>query len=337
MCSPNEEVEFVFKKPVGCVIDVRGMYKFLAERASHSGTNILTGVRAEYPLLDGNRVIGCSAKGETGESYNIYSKIVIDAGGYRSSISKKSGLHSGFTRFGVGSEYDMVAPNCRQDEALLIVGNRYAPSGYAWVFPWGQSRVRVGVGILHADARANPQEHLKIFLEEADSFGVDLSGAEIKEHHYGMMPAEGVASQLVGDGIMAVGDAAGQASLVVGEGIRLCMLAGQLAGTVAVQALQSGRFDRQVLEPYEQLFRSKYGRNLIIGHIMNERMATYDDAKWDDKVRLLKAVPPSLLLKFLQSEFSPAEIVPWIATRPNLWPRAIRYGVKGLLSYARHK
>ena len=67
----------------------------------------------------------------------VRSKIVIDASGHRASLSKQAILHAGFTRCSVGSEYDLSAPSCNQEEALLIVGSQYTPAGYAWVFPWG--------------------------------------------------------------------------------------------------------------------------------------------------------------------------------------------------------
>src|SRR5262249_40523347 len=145
--------------------------------------------------------------------------IVIDAGGYKAAFSKSASLHPGFERFGVGAEQELIAPRCRQDEAVLIVGSRYAPAGYGWVFPWGNSRGRVGVGVLHADSDANPREHLAVFTREAGQVGVDLTDSTVVEDHFGLIPSDGLPKRLVSDGIMAVGDAAGQPSLVVGEGI----------------------------------------------------------------------------------------------------------------------
>jgi len=75
-------------------------------------------------------------------------------------LLKQSGLDPGFQRFGVGSEYDMFAPHCDQSEAVLIVGGTVAPSGYAWVCPWGHGRVRVGVGVVHPDSSENPERYL---------------------------------------------------------------------------------------------------------------------------------------------------------------------------------
>ena len=324
-CSLREEAAFEFQEPVGCIIDVRGMYRHLAERASSKGASILTGANVESLIFEGGEIAGCNVKSGTSGDFDVRSKIVIDASGHRASLSKQAKLHDGFTRFGVGAEYDLSAPHCNQEEALLIVGSQYAPAGYAWVFPWGEDRVRVGVGILHSDGRANPKDYLADVMEDIHRFGVDLTGSEIREYHFGLIPSSGLAHQFAGDRIMAAGDAAGQATLVAGEGIRLSMQAGLMAGQAAVQAISDGTWDRSALIPYEQTFKSKYARNLRISHFINERIATWGDDQWDQHIRVLKTIPPKTLAKLLQSEFAVPEILAWILLKPALWPRAVRY------------
>lgn len=330
-CSLREAATFEFEEPVGCIIDVRGMYRHLAERATSKGASVLTGANAETLLFEGGKIAGCNVKSQTSGRFDVHSKIVIDASGHRASLSKQAQLHGGSTRFGVGAEYDLSAPRCSQEEALLIVGSQYAPAGYAWVFPWGEDRVRVGVGILHSDSRANPKDYLAAVIEDSPRFGVDLTGSEVRESHFGLIPSSGLARQFAGDSIMAAGDAAGQATLVAGEGIRLSMQAGLMAGQTAVQAISDGRWDRRALIPYERAFRSKYARNLRISRIINQRIATWDDEEWDKHIRVLKTIPPKMLAKLLQSEFSVLEILYWILLRPPLWPRAVRYTCRFLL------
>jgi len=99
----------------------------------------------------------CARRGELvrtcGHRRHRLSRGIDEAGGRR-----QEGLDPGIRRFGVGAEYDLYAPHCDQSEVLLIAGSDFAPSGYAWVFPWGRHRVRVGVGIIHpirAAIRAN--------------------------------------------------------------------------------------------------------------------------------------------------------------------------------------
>ena len=326
--SPGEEIVRDGGAPIGCVIDVRGMYQHLGHKAREQGALILTNTQADEPLMKNGSVVGCRVTRALDAESEIQSRIVIDCSGYGASISKKAGLHDGSARFGLGYEYELRAPHCNQQEWVLLVGNRYAPSGCAWVFPWGETRVRVGVGTLVAGA--SPKAYLKTFLEDAHKFGIDLSDAKVVETHFGLIPAAGLPSRLVADGIMAAGDAAGQVSLIAGAGIKLAMLAGQLAGETASRALAKGRCDSAILSRYERKFRSMYGRNLHVGHMVNLRMAHYDDDEWDNKVRLLRTIPTGLLTKLLQSEFPLVNILSWLIRRPQLWSSAGRYALRGL-------
>jgi digeranylgeranylglycerophospholipid reductase len=319
--GPNEQAVFEYMEPPLCVIDVRGTYRHLAERARSAGARVMTGARAMSPLLEHGAVVGCKVV-SGGDEAEMRARIVADASGYRATIARQAGLHDGFTRFGVGAEYELLARECREDEVVLVVGSRHAPSGYAWIFPWGEGRVRVGVGVHHADVRVNPKEPLDRFVREAGSLGVPLEGAETVEYHFGLVPSDDLPPRLVGDGVLAVGDAACQATLVVGEGIRVSMVAGRIAGTVAALALEAGRTDQAALVPYDREFRRCFERKLRFGRLVNARLASFDDDKWDEKVRLLRKLPPKLVPPLLQAEIPPRALS-WLLTAPSLWRPAL--------------
>ena len=57
-CSLREEAAFKFQEPVGCIIDVRGMYRRLAERASSERGSILTGANSESLIFEGGEIAG---------------------------------------------------------------------------------------------------------------------------------------------------------------------------------------------------------------------------------------------------------------------------------------
>ena len=64
---------------------------------------------AVAPVLQDGVVTGVSTRSGT-----LYSKVLIDATGYRSTLLKQAGLDPGMRRFGVGAEYDLLAPHCLQ-------------------------------------------------------------------------------------------------------------------------------------------------------------------------------------------------------------------------------
>ncbi len=209
--TPNNAASFDYETPVMCVIDVRGTYQFLAARAIEAGAQIRLSTAVSAPILENRAVAGVRTRNEA-----IGCRVLIDATGYRSTLLKQAGLDPGFERFGVGAEYDLYAPACDAREAVLAVGSRIAPSGYAWVFPWGANRVRAGIGIIHPDSRENPGKYLDAFVESIPG----LKGAQPIEHHSGLVPSERYADTFTGNGIIGIGDAAGHASSLLGEGIR---------------------------------------------------------------------------------------------------------------------
>jgi digeranylgeranylglycerophospholipid reductase len=317
--SPNNAVTFEYSPPRICVMDVRGVYQYLAARAIAAGATIRLGEQVSAPILQGDSVAGLRTR-----RGDIAARLTIDATGYRCVLLKQAGLDPGFARFGVGAEYDLYAPHCDPDEAVLIVGDEVAPSGYAWVFPWGNHRVRVGVGVIHPDSRANPDDYLDRLVANCDRWGVDLHGAQPIEHHAGLIPSEHFARRFAGNGILGVGDAVGNASSLLGEGIRWAIEAGRMAGDAAVQALESDDVSRRALERFEQRWRAKHGANLRLAHHINQRIAKWDSAKWDRRLEVLKMMTPDQFVEALKTNLSPGWLWGFLRAHPGLLAKATR-------------
>ena len=296
--SSNNVAVFEWSRPVMCVIDVRRVFQFLAGRAIAAGARIRLATAVEAPVLEDGRVTGVRTATEV-----LRSRVVIDATGYKSVLLKQAGLDPGFRRFGVGAEYDLYAPYCDQAEAVLMVGG-VAPSGYAWVFPWGAHRVRVGVGIIHPDHRGRPEDFLDRWIAELPRFGVDLSGASAVEQHAGLIPSERFAERFAGDGILGVGDAAGHASSLLGEGIRWAIHAGRMAGEAAADALDGGDVSRAGLGVFEKRWRKRFGMNLKLAHRINQRIAGWDDAHWDRRMSIVKRMSADQFAAALRTDLT---------------------------------
>ncbi len=310
--SPNNAAVYDYPRPQLCVIDVRGVFQFLASRAIEAGARIQLATAAVAPVLKDGVVTGVTTRGGT-----LYSEVLIDATGYRSTLLKQAGLDPGMRRFGVGAEYDLLAPHCNEAEVVLLVGSELAPSGYAWVFPWGRHRVRVGVGIIHPDSSAKPDAYLDQLMAGLSRFGVDLRGAQPIEHHSGLIPSECFAAHFAGDGILGVGDAAGQASSLLGEGIRWAIHAGRMAGEVAAGAIEKGDTSRGALARFERRWIKQYGNDLRLAHKINERIARWDDRKWDERLEVLKLLSPAQFVEALKTNLTGGWVLRFLAANPR--------------------
>jgi digeranylgeranylglycerophospholipid reductase len=328
--SPNRSARFEYPEPFACAIDVRRVYQFLAQRAIQAGAQVYPAATVLGPILEDGCVRGVRVKTFRGQETEVRSGVTIDATGHRAGLLKQAGVSKGHQRFGVGAEYDLYAPNYKEDEIVLIVGSRVAPSGYAWALPWGGHRVRLGVGVIHADSSANPEDYLNRLVENAETFGMDLRGAQPVEYHTGLIPSDGLSECFVGNGILGAGDSAGQPSALLGEGIRWAIWAGTMAGETAAEAIKAQDQSAAFLSRYDKRWRSKFGANLRIAAEINRRIARWSDERWDEGTELLASLTPYQFGQALKSEL----IGRWAIQA--LWanPKLVKTGAKEILRRA---
>jgi digeranylgeranylglycerophospholipid reductase len=145
---------------------------------------------------------------------------------------------------------------------------------------------------------------------------VNLRRAQPLEHHSGLIPSECFAAQFAGDGILGVGDAAGQASSLLGEGIRWAIHAGKMAAEVAATAIQSGDVSRQALSEFERQWAKRYGKDLRLAHKINQRIARWDDRKWDQRIDLLKLLTPDQFVEALKTNLTGSWLLRFLVRNP---------------------
>jgi digeranylgeranylglycerophospholipid reductase len=330
--SPNNAVRFNYDEPKCCVLDVRGLYQFLAGRAIQAGAVIQPGSPVEGPIIEHGRVVGVRAKNSLNELEEWRAPVTIDCTGFSSVIAARTGLHAGYRRYGYGAEWDLVAPNYPEDELYLIMGSQVAPAGYAWVFPRGKGRVRLGVGIIRPDVDEDARVYLKTFVDRLPQLAPVFVGASPIEYHTGLFPSEGMMEHFVSDGLMTAGDSAGQGSTLVGEGIRFALYAGQMAGATAAKAVQSDDVSTLMLNEYERGWRAKFGRNLEVALLINKHIAAYTDEKWDERLELLKLLTPSQAAQLIRGDFNMKLFLGIVQRNPSLIATGARSFTRKLIA-----
>lgn len=194
--------------------DTANLLRWLAREALRAGAKILYRARFEgVERQDGLfRFKGC----------NIAARFILGADGARSAVARHFGLGRN-ERFLVGleAEYEgLTAPDPRFLHCFL--DSRLAPGYLAWVAP-GPLVTQVGLAV-----GPGRRPDLKAFVHATEPlFG--YSQARIVERRSGRIPAGGLVAPWAGDGVMLVGDAAGQVSPATGGGIRLAFQLGRRA------------------------------------------------------------------------------------------------------------
>jgi digeranylgeranylglycerophospholipid reductase len=324
--APNAQAVFDYRDARMCVLDVRAFFQWLAEQAIGAGARIALRTRADSLLERAGRVAGLRVREPDGRIAEIAASAVIDATGYASTLARRQHLHEGFAAFGVGAELDLYAPRWRENEAALIVGRSVAPNGYAWVLPYGGGRVRLGVGIGRPHCDADPGSYLQEIGRRVSALA-PLRDASPIETHAGVVPiAPPRAVALVHDRLVVAGDAAGQASALVGEGIRYAMHAGRLAADAIVAACKTSAAGDRTLVGYPIAWRRRE-RNLQFAFQIYRRIVEFDDADWDREIAQLNRLSPDEFAQGLKGDFT----LPWlIAIAPRyagmLVPSRLRRG-----------
>jgi len=316
--SPNRSARFDYDDPVTCVLDVRGVYQFLAGRAITAGAEIHPNSPVERPIVEDGRVVGVVAKDHRNRAAEWRANVVIDASGFSSTLVTRTGLRRGFQRYGYGAEYDLVAPNYDQNMLYLIMGSQVAPSGYAWAFPRGKNRVRLGVGVIRPDVDVDAREYLDSFTQRLPQLIHAFKGASPVEYHTGLFPSEGVVEKFASNGLIATGDSAGHGSTLVGEGIRFAIYSGQMAGAVAAESVKAGDTSAEFLGRYEQQWRARFGREMDISYIVNQRIARWSDERWDESMELLNRLTPAQAADLLRGDYSVGLFLSVLRRNPGL-------------------
>src|SRR5204863_7905721 len=295
-----------------------GLYQHLASRAIAAGALLRVRHAVEQTLLEEGRVCGVTVKNQVGERVSLRSMVTVDASGFSRHVGVRTGMGKAFHRYGFGAEYDMYAPYYPQDELYLIMGSRFAPRGYAWAFPHGDGRVRLGVGVIHPDCDDDARIYLDSIIRDVPQLTEKFKDASPIEFHTGLFPSEGPLERFSRDGLLLAGDAGGHGSTLVGEGIRFAIYSGQMAGAVAAEAIKAGDTSAAFLERFDKKWRARFGRDMEISYMINKRIANYTDEQWDSALDLMMRLTPAQVAQALRGDFNAGLVMGILARNPGL-------------------
>jgi digeranylgeranylglycerophospholipid reductase len=325
LVTPRTEATFEHAQARACVLDVRGVYRHLAARSIRAGASVRTGTSVQAITTENDRPSGVTVRTADGKNELIRADIIVDASGYAAMPSRRFGVPIGSRVYGIGFEEELEAPAYDQDEAVLLLGRRFAPDGYAWAFPCGQGRVRVGVGVPLPSSRPGPPAELARRLRSTSAHLRDaLVGSHTIEVHRGIVPLCPPSAPLVWNGLVRVGDAAGHASALAGEGIRLAMDAGSMAGRAIAEALNDGGPASARLPSYERGWRRAQGRELRAAWRLHRGLLQREDDELERLGRALQPLSADQLDRLLRSRYSAAWLLGVIVRSPRTVPVGFR-------------
>ena len=328
-CSPKNSVKISGEIAKAAVLDVRKTYRFLANRAKTSGSELFTSTNVTEVLKDtSGKCVGVIAKSD-GKQIQFNSKVVIDASGFVSVIAKELGYVTQWKKFGAGAEFEVKTEKLEHDNWWLMVGQEYSPAGYAWIFPTSKDTARIGVGIGKPDSDVDPTVRLNELLEKKLGPIKDLGNIEKIEFHYGLIPNDGVSRKTVYDNLILVGDSAGQANPLVLEGIRYAIRFGEVAGKVAADAIKNGDTTEVSLSPYEKEWKRAIESKINSAGKVQNRWVGLTDDEWDKELSIIEELTADEFLDFIRADFGVSKMVKLATHHPKMIVRQLFNMVKG--------
>jgi len=328
-CSPSNTVTISDDVAKAAVLDVRKTYRHLAKQAQESGAKLFVDTNVTDVITDEQKKpIGVIAK-STDKEIKFNAKVVIDCSGFQSVVGKMLGLVTQWERFGAGAEYEVRAENVDDKTWWLMVGQKYSPAGYAWIFPVGGDIVRIGVGVGKPESDVDPTERLNELMENREGPIKDLGAITKIEFHYGLIPNDGLSRKTVYDNLILVGDSAGHANPLVLEGIRYAIRFGRVAGRVASDAVKNDDTSENALKPYETDWKKAIESKINSASKVQNRWIGLSDGQWDKELDVISELSADEFLDFIRADFGISKIVRLATHHPKLAVRQLFSIVKG--------
>ena len=228
---------------------------FLVQRAQQLGAVLTDGQKIAQIQVSGDRVQISTADN------TFRSRLVVGADGAYSVVARELGVGRSIEyATGIESEIVVSEEELAEWKSRAQIDLGCIPGGYAWVFP-KRSHLSIGVGCLASKARHLNHHHQK-FLNSLSigNYTIARSGSHL-------IPTCTKGRFVWQDKALLLGDAAGLADPLTGEGIYNAILSAQLAAPVIENSLAH---DKVKLEEYQEAVDEKIMSELRIARVLSK-------------------------------------------------------------------
>jgi len=283
--SPDRETSIPFDGD-GYMLNRQKLPEVQNQRAQKMGVKFDFEINLTGLLYEGNQVTGVQGiDNKTKQPYKKTGKIVIDATGItsmlRNQIQNTTKIERKIDRRDVEStgRHIMYFEKGEQDLSefdpnycIIHLDQDIAPGGYGWVFPKGENKVNIGLGVEKTildkrNKRLGKNDNVSSLIEEYLHRNKAIKNPRLSTDPIDKNNATGnfqvsVRRQndcLVANGYMLVGDSAWMPKPLDAGGIGPALVAGTLIGKVVAEAIESGDVTERGLWKYNKEFINEYG------------------------------------------------------------------------------
>jgi digeranylgeranylglycerophospholipid reductase len=267
----------------GFILERKVFDKWLAEEAVRAGAYVQANSFVSELTKD-DRGFYTGVKGDfMGNQFEEKARVVVCATGAESPIRNQAlGVYSKATLVDSCIQYEMTNVDMVQDMIHIYLSSVLAPRGYVWVFPKGEHRANVGLGIIPQDKK--PGEYMQLFFKEHP----EIAKGSILEVNGGCVPVGGMVKDMVQNGFVLCGEAANHVNPIHGGGIKEAVISGQMAADVIGECLKKNDISKQALSKYNDVWWELRGNHLKRVEKLRETVEKLSDQDLNDLVDALK-------------------------------------------------
>lgn len=267
----------------GFVVTRHDLDHLVAQRAVKAGATLLEGTEANTPILQQGRVTGVVATtkgyGEGEGTKELHARYVVIADGANSRFGRALGTtRDRSLPMGMAIRGYFESP--RHDdpwiESCLDIRDKQGNNlpGYGWIFPVGDGRVNVGIGLLSTFNQwkdVNTTRLMEAYVETAPDYWGISPATSCGPPTGGRLPMALSVGPRVGPTWLVTGDAGGAINPFNGEGIAYAYETGRMGARRLDEALRTGNglalqeYDRDLQETYGLYYRVATAFVHIIG------------------------------------------------------------------------
>ncbi len=254
----------------------------LSDIATNAGANLLMSTKA-VNIQVGPSAAKVNTRGKRG-NLSIQSRIVVGADGASSTVARASNLSMKHNAMRLGAQREMENIAINPDIVEVFLGKTWAPGFFAWLVPTSTSSARIGLALPLQSAHASIT-YLDRFMKNHPLIRTRIKSSRCIHQGIHIIPTGGPPAQTISDGILLVGDAAGQVKSTTGGGIYFGISCANIAGEIIIDALGDTKsvIKKTCLQPYEERWREKIGHEMQL----SVHMRRFLDSLTDDEINYL--------------------------------------------------
>ena len=282
--SPDKETAIPFDG-AGYMLNRQKLPEIQNERCQKIGIDFEFETNLSGLIYDGQQVVGVQGTDKDGQPYKRTAKLVIDATGVasmlRNGLKNSTKVEKRIDRRDLEStgRYIMYFEPGQKDLSefdpdycIIHLDQDIAPGGYGWVFPKGDDKVNIGLGVEKSllerrNKRLGKKDNVESLMKEYLQRNTVIQNERLSQDPEDINNNSGIFQVsvrrqndcMVSAGYMMVGDSAWMPKPIDAGGIGPALIAGTILGNNVAQALEANDVSEAGLWQYNLDFIKEYG------------------------------------------------------------------------------